>query len=159
MKKFRILLVAVFMITFLASYSQNKVNFRVNSNSAEYFIPDEDRNYYVFNYPKLSGHELFNRVKMGIFEVSREGDCFADPNEVTDEMLYIRADVSDGNNDRNCWIRYAIIFKFKDGKIRVNRPVIVGYNCELKDFPNEKFLDINYAINKILSYVELEEEW
>lgn len=152
---FRIYFVILFVCASMATFSQNLVSFTIKPNSTQYTTSNDDgKNYYIFDYPNFTKQELFSRAKMAIFDVSTSSGLFSDPSEVTDNLLYVRANVDWDNS----WVRYAIILRFKDGRIRVDAPIIIGANTEINNFPKTKLLEINTIINKVLSCIE-EPDW
>lgn len=145
----------------LIAYSQNRVDFKFNRSTNTYTVPGSDKHYYVFNYPGLSQHELFNRVKMAINEIEN-GDNFPDV-EVTNEMLWPRYNTyifseEQGHARRNRYISTRVIFKFKDGKIRVNAPTLWN-DTYLERANSTQMHEINSYINAILKHIETENDW
>ena len=157
MKTIRLFFVTILLLTSTLSFAQNRVNFKINSAHTEYFVPGSDKDYYVFEYPGLSQHELFNRVKMAWYETSFTTGAFTNIEEVSDCFLQGRVDVvmEDGY-----YIRYGLIFKFKDEKIRVNTPILMYYSgSDLNNVPLLKMLEINKILIKILNPSEVVNNW
>lgn len=147
----------------LIAYSQNRVDFKFDRSTNTYTVPGSDKHYYVFNYPGLSQHELFNRVKMAINEINEIDNNNIRDYEVTNEMLILgystylfTEDVGRTTYDRSIYRR--VIFKFKDGKIRVNAPKILDFEY-IKRANSTQIHEINSYINAILTHIETENDW
>ena len=156
MKTIRLFFVTILLLTSTLSFAQNRVNFKINSAHTEYSVPGSDKDYYVFEYPGLSQHELFNRVKMAWYE-NNESNII---HEVSDEFIKVYPSV-DVNTENRSYISYSLIFKFKDGKICVSPPVLRGYSngVDPNNVPLVKMLEINKLINKILNTSEVVNNW
>ena len=150
----------------LIAYSQNRVDFKFNRSTNTYTVPGSDKHYYVFNYPGLSQHELFNRVKMAINEIGKDYRYLNNwgAYNVTDNMLHVlyetyilTEEINYSEYDR--YIRATVIFKFKDGKIRVNAPTLWRDFDYIERANSTQMHEINSYINAILTHIETENDW
>lgn len=155
MKSLRLLFISLSLLTALASFSEDKVLFLYNPEveSPKIRIPGSDLRYYVLEYPGLTKHELFNRVKIACNDILDKNFNIWFPDwcgEVNDEFMNTSINVTDGD------IQFIATFKFKDGKIRVDCPVGRVKNGTLTRAHVREF---NRAINKILEHVETQHDW
>lgn len=143
----KILFLLVMLIASIASYAQ----FKVSPNG---IVSEDGKGFHVVEFEGVSASELYNRVEKYIISTYRNPDAVASkqPNEMINIHSYSKnafpirtilgmkhyADV-----DMN------IIFRFKDGKIRIDSPSINKMPCHtLKDsdgvvFSGTKFFGDN----------------
>lgn len=172
--------------------AQNKVNFKMQSDAS--FKSEDGKDYIVVPFEGKSSQELYSMVSINVTTqyVSAKNVLNAVENEVisingvgegkiekekkSNAHFKQRQPVSPENTSYSFTFQYVLNFRFKDGKIRIDAPVIIGYNdskeindpivlwVKRKGVDKEKVYKeiesiLNELCDKLISSNKVEEDW
>lgn len=159
MKKYFVIVLAL-MLTIGVNAQTKNDSIIFKSNEKGFFKTESGSNYYVIPVAGKSAHDLYNDL------LCRVARIFKSPENVTEKMVEDRAIIvnaqvnelveAKGNDFRNReWFDffYRFEFNFKDGKIRVNAPDIIGGRIRLgaRTLQHASFYPDNFVLTTLIN--------
>lgn len=153
-KVFLSLLLVVVTLVSAAQTKNDSIIFK--SNSEGFFKTESGTNYYVIPFAGKKAHDLYNDLLCRIARV------FKSPENVTEKMVEDRAIIINAQVNELVeafgsvreWFDffYRFEFNFKDGKIRVNAPDIVGGRIRLgaRTMQHASFYPDNFVLTQLI---------
>ncbi len=172
--------------------AQNKVIFKMQSDAS---LKSEDgKDYIVVPFAGKSSQELFSMVNINVttqyvsaknvlssvenevISINGVGEGKIEKEKKTNAHFKQRQPVSPENTSYSFTFQYVLNFRFKDGKIRIDAPVIIGYSdskeindpivlwVKRKGVDKEKVYKeiesiLNELCDKLISAKKVEEDW
>lgn len=185
-------LILLFVMCIVAwSVDAQIVDFNLQSNG-KFINKSDKKNFVVIPFENKTSNELYNDVLKAITKIYNspkdviskvDGDIIS-INGISENFTYLTGKVVFGIKTTVFFsIQYVLQFQFKDGKIRIDAPIIVrfftdtnpdispfsgwlstqrifnGENPVKKDIVNDFNNSMNKAINNILFEISNKEEW
>jgi len=173
-------LVMVLGLFTMAINAQNRVHFTLDK-SCTYVKPNSETNYYVFNYEGESQASLYKKALIGVtktFVSAKDVVSKVENSMISINSTQLLSYTIGGLISTKDYVNYVVEIEFKEGRIKVNAPTIVGIrdaNGELAPSTSyylltpsgelglgwERYLFINDVINSILASLDKKpsEDW
>lgn len=155
MKKYFVIALAL-MLTIGANAQTKNDSINFKSNEKGFFKTESGTNYYVIPVAGKSAHDLYNDL------LCRVARIFKSPENVTEKMVEDRAIIVNAQVNELVeayggvreWFDffYRFEFNFKDGKIRVNAPDIIGGRIRMgaRTLQHASFFPDNFVLTQLI---------
>lgn len=155
MKKYFVIALAL-MLTIGANAQTKNDSIIFKSNEKGFFKTESGTNYYVIPVAGKSAHDLYNDLLCRIARI------FKSPENVTEKMVEDRAIIVNAQVNELVeayggvreWFDffYRFEFNFKDGKIRVNAPDIIGGRIRMgaRTLQHASFYPDNFVLTQLI---------
>ncbi len=155
MKKYFVIALAL-MLAIGANAQTKNDSIIFKSNEKGFFKTESGANYYVIPFAGKSAHDLYNDL------LCRVARIFKSPENVTEKMVEDRAIIVNAQVNELVeayggvreWFDffYRFEFNFKDGKIRVNAPDIIGGRIRMgaRTLQHASFYPDNFVLTQLI---------
>jgi hypothetical protein len=137
------LLIMVLVLFTMAINAQNRVHFTL-SKSCTYVKPNSDTSYYIFNYEGESQASLYNKALIGVtktFVSAKDVVSKVENSLISINSTHVLSYTIGGIIPTKNYVNYVVEIEFKEGRIKVNAPTIVGIrNAKGELSPSRDFI-------------------
>lgn len=133
------------------------VNFAFKSNNDALFETEDGKGYYIANFSKKSAHELYTNTLARIARIynspERVTEKIEDNTVVINGIVQTLLSVYDKEYGVRIWydFNYKLEFNFKEGRIRINAPLIVGGVLRTGSLNERDYYPGNFVLSNVLS--------
>lgn len=127
----------------IAINAQNRVHFTL-AKSCTYVNPNSETDYYVFNYEGESQASLYNKALMGVtktFVSAKDVVSKVEKSIISINSTQVLSYTIGGLIPAKNYVNYVVEIEFKEGRIKVNVPTIIGIRDAKGELPSFRICD------------------